>query len=179
MIIVSFIVQIALGWLLADFLSGLLHWVEDRFGRADMPLLGKHVFLPNLLHHQRPTAFLEFGFIGRNWTTWLAASLVALPLLLIFGPATWLLTAWLGGMMTNEVHAWAHRKTLAPRWALPLQRIGVIQSPAGHARHHVPPHVRGYCILTDWLNPVLDRTRFWTLIELPIPARWFSPQVQP
>lgn len=164
-------VQLLLGWLLADFLSGVLHWAEDRFGpgREGWPLIGRHVFAPNLLHHSDPTAFLESGFIGRNWTTWAVALPIAALLVLAFGPQPWIFSAAIAGGLANEIHAWAHRKTMAPRWALALQKIGLMQSPRHHAVHHVPHHRRHYCIISDWLNPVLDHFEFWFSIEKLLP----------
>lgn len=174
-----FLVQLLLGWLLADFLTGVMHWLEDRFGpgREHWPIVGSLIFAPNRLHHADPVAFTRQGFFERNWTTWAVVALFALPMLCIFGPAPWLLTALAGGAMANEIHAWAHRRTIVPGWAaMPvelLQSIGFLQSPAHHAQHHVPPHRRAYCILTGWLNPLLDSVKFWSLIEAFLPRGWF------
>lgn len=167
--------QLLAGWLLADFLSGVLHWIEDRFGpgRERWPLLGPLIFTPNIEHHSDPTAFLRTGFIGRNWTTWAAVAPIAGLLLLSFGPQPWIWSAVIGGGFANEIHAWAHRKTMAPRWALPLQKIGLVQSPRHHAVHHVPAYRRNFCIVTDWLNPVLDHFAIWHAIEQLLPKRWF------
>ena len=46
-----------------------------------------------------------------------------------------------------------------------LQEIGLLQSPVHHAGHHRPPSDRRYCVLTDWLNPVLDAVGIWALLE--------------
>lgn len=169
------LLQLAFGWLLADLLSGVLHWLEDRFGpgREHWPFLGSQIFAPNIRHHSHPTEFLLSGFIGRNWTTWAAVAPIALALVLVFGLQPWIISAVIGGAMANEIHAWAHRKTMAPRWALPLQRIGLIQSPRQHAVHHIPEHTRNYCIVTDWLNPPLEHYDFWQLLERLVPQRWF------
>jgi ubiquitin-conjugating enzyme E2 variant len=163
--------QLLLGWLLADFLSGVLHWIEDRFGpgREHWPLLGALIFTPNIIHHADPTAFLRTGFVERNWTTWAAVAPIAVLMLLAFGPQPWVWSAAIGGAMASEIHAWAHRKTMAPRWALPLQSIGLLQSPRHHAVHHVPDHRRHYCIISDLVNPVLDHFAFWFSIEKLLP----------
>jgi len=73
--------------------SGVLHWIEDRFGpgREHWPLLGALIFTPNIVHHADPTAFLRTGFVERNWTTWAAvAPIAALMLLGVAAMLGWL-----------------------------------------------------------------------------------------
>jgi hypothetical protein len=41
----------------------------------------------------------------------------------------------------------------------------LVLSPEQHARHHRRPFDNNYCTLTNWLNPILDATRFWRLLE--------------
>ena len=167
--------QLAFGWLLADFLSGVLHWSEDRGGpgREHWPILGSQVFAPNIQHHSDPLALTESGFVERNWTTWAAVAPIALVLAWIFGLQLWIVSAATGGAMANEIHTWAHRKTMAPAWAQSLQQIGLIQSPKQHAVHHVPDFKRNYCIVTDYLNPTLERLDFWRRLESLVPRSWF------
>ncbi len=171
-----FVPQLLLGWLLADLLSGVLHWIEGRFGpgRQHWPVLGRLIFTPNLIHHAAPTEFLQAGFFDRNWTTWAAVAPIATVLLLVFGSQPWIWSAAIGGMMANEIHAWAHRKTMAPGWALRLQATGMLQSPRHHAVHHVPDHRRHYCIISDWLNPMLDHFEVWHQAERLLPKGWIK-----
>jgi len=174
--IASFLAQLFLGWLLADFLSGVLHWIEDRFGpgREDWPVLGPLIFTPNLIHHDVPTLFLDSGFVERNWTTWAVVVPLAAALLLLFGSHPLIWAAAVGGAMANEIHAWAHRRTMLPVWARTLQDWGVIQSPGHHAVHHIPDHRRNFCIVTNWLNPILDHYEFWYRIERRLPKGWIA-----
>ena len=37
--------------LVADFLSGLFHWLEDAYGREHWPITGTLITPPNILHH--------------------------------------------------------------------------------------------------------------------------------
>ena len=53
------------GLFLADFISGVFHWFEDRFGNPEWPVLG-HTIRANQEHHFKPRAFLAGSFLSRN-----------------------------------------------------------------------------------------------------------------
>lgn len=156
--------QALLGWLFADFAGGFLHFVEDR--QMLPAFLDRHVGLPNRLHHVDPQAVTrDPSILRRNSTTVAAALPVIIGLYLVTGPTVFWATASLGGLVSYEVHRWAHAPRLAPRWAIVLQEIGLLQSPKQHANHHRPPHERTFCVLSDWLNPLLDQLGFWRLFQ--------------
>lgn len=158
------------GWLIADFLSGLIHWVEDRFVDETTPVIGAAIGAPNDLHHRLPDAFLAKGLIERNWTTWAAIVPITATWLFLLGPSLVLLGAVAGGLMSNEVHAWAHRRDLPPV-VRAMQRCGAFQSRPGHARHHRGAMRSDYCVLTDWLNPWLELLGLWRALDRLL-ARW-------
>ena len=77
---------------------------------------------------------------------------------------TWLIVIL--GVNANEFHKWAHRgKAANGRFITFLQTIGILQSPAHHAKHHRGQKNRYYCSLTNYLNPVLEVVRFWLAME--------------
>lgn len=156
---------IVVGWLLADFLSGMIHWLEDRMARASWPIIGRYVVVPNRLHHSDPLAFTRCGVIERNWTAWLAAALISGAWLALAGPSIIWATATIGGLVASEVHCWAHVPAMTPSFARPLQRAGIIQSPAAHQGHHRPNAAARYCVLTDLINPLVDGIRLWARLE--------------
>lgn len=172
MIVLSLCLQAIAGLLLADFLTGFFHWLEDRYGSESWPVLGRWVIAPNRLHHREPLAFTRASFLTRNGTTALAAMVVGLALLVALGPSLWLAVAFVSGALANEFHFWTHRPDRAPRFVRIMRRIGLAQSRNHHALHHAAPSDRRYCILTAWLNPILDRVGFWRLLERALPARW-------
>lgn len=157
--------QLVLGWLIADLLSGVGHWWEDRVGRADLPLVGPAVIAPNRRHHIEPLAFLESGVVERNLALWVLVGIVSGLWAWLGGFSPMWAAATIGGLAVNEVHAWAHRPAAAPGFVRVLQQTGLLQSPPHHAAHHRGDHDRRYCILTDWLNPVLDALRVWARLE--------------
>jgi ubiquitin-conjugating enzyme E2 variant len=149
-----------------DLVSGLVHWVEDTFWTEKTPVLGRWVVTPNVLHHHSPSAFVEKSWLESSWDL----LLVGLGILAVAW-ATHCLTwqVWLFvavGANANQIHKWAHlparRLPLAVR---ALQRVGILQSAAHHAAHHREAKNSAYCVITPWVNPVLDRLGMWRALE--------------
>lgn len=151
--------------MVADFITGLIHWFEDTYITPDWPILGKRVGEPNLLHHEHP------GWIGymstlisRNYQTVVPAVLVCSLIVFWHGWVWPILFILLLASLGNEVHTWNHRSK-NPIWIKFLQDTAIIQTPHQHAKHHRKPYTVCYCTLTNILNPILDYTRFWRAIE--------------
>jgi hypothetical protein len=164
-----------LGYVLADVVSGVVHWFCDTFFHEDTPVIGRAFIHPFREHHLDPLAITRHGFLEVNGNNCLAM----LPLLVavwILGaprageavPALFWQSAALGFALatfaTNQFHKWAHqeRPGAAVRW---LQRTGLVLSPAHHARHHSEPYRQAFCITAGWLDPLLDRYRIFERIE--------------
>lgn len=148
-------------WLLADFLSGVFHWWEDRYGNPDWPILGKYIVQPNIRHHSEQMAFLEGDYWKRNWTTIVPAAILAALAYATGQHFVALALAFLS--QSNEVHSWAHQKR--GRFIRGLQLTGLLHSPEQHAEHHKRPFDVRYCVMTDWLNPALEAVSFWATAE--------------
>ncbi|MFC7378068.1 fatty acid desaturase CarF family protein [Brevundimonas sp. GCM10030266] len=154
--------SILAGVLLADFASGLIHWVIDRYIPGDAPLIGRHFVGLIHQHHEQPHAMFQLSPVRNN------AGFVILvgSLFLAFAVLGWLntltVTAFIFGAGANQIHAWSHRRP--KRFAALirfLQRIGLFQSPRHHGRHHGPSPTACYCLITNWVNPVVDRMELW------------------
>lgn len=160
--------QILVAWLLADFLSGVVHWLEDRYLGERSLDFAQGIAADNQLHHERPTAML----LNSYWGNMRSGAYVAWPL----GAMLWFAHAplWLWAGVTlcafgNLVHRFAHTpRVQLPRWIRGLQEFGLFISHAHHDTHHreegrlIPKTraSRAYCAMTDWVNPLLDRLRF-------------------
>jgi ubiquitin-conjugating enzyme E2 variant len=152
--------------LIADFASGLVHWLEDAYGDPDWPVIGKLITRPNIVHHHDPRYFTRHGWFYSSW------------LLLCVGVLT-LLAAWLCGALTwhvwlfvilggnaNQIHKWAHRSPAENGPVISfLQQTRLLQTPRHHAGHHTNPKNSHYCVLTDFLNPILDAIGLWERLE--------------
>jgi hypothetical protein len=106
------------GYVLADFVSGLVHWLADRFGSPETPVLGAAFVRPFREHHVDPEAITRHDFIETNGNN----CLVSLPQLaftffwLEVSPGQYLRLFVVGLILflscfvlaTNQFHKWAH-----------------------------------------------------------------------
>ena len=157
--------QVLMGWLAADLLGGVVHWLEDRVAGEGAGWFGRVVIAPSRLHHRSPQLFLGGSLVDRNLAAWIAASLVSAVGLALLGPSVIWAAATIGGLVSAEVHACAHRPSRAGSLLRVLHEIGALQSPRHHAGHHRPPSDRRYCVLTDWVNPIVDALDLWARLE--------------
>lgn len=150
----------------ADLLSGFFHWLEDCYGSPDTPIWGRVVVQPNILHHYDAAHFTKHPWlVSARGPMLLAATglAVAYPL----GLLTWQLALVAAlGANANEFHKWSHRSARDNgRLITLLQRTGLLQPPSHHAQHHRGQKNTSYCTVTVYLDPLLDRVRFWPALE--------------
>jgi ubiquitin-conjugating enzyme E2 variant len=166
---------VVLGVLLADWLSGVVHWACDTWGDSRTPLLGANVIHNFREHHRRPQAMLEHDWIDVNGEAATAAGVVFLGLGVVDdgwlarlpGMHAGLIAFLVFGAAANQIHQWAHMRA-APRPVRALQRCGLILSRTRHVAHHRAPHRVGYAIATGWTNPALDAIGYWRGLEAAI-----------
>lgn len=161
-------------WLLADFLSGLVHWAQDKFLDVETAFnFTNDLKRDNDLHHVNPTAMLKLSF----WDNIKISANVAWPfsaVLFVAGAPTVL---WLGVFFSafgNGVHRFAHvHPMILPLPIRALQCVGLFCSFEEHSKHHYDAGrvilkqdaTCRYCVMTSWLNPILDGLRFWKALE--------------
>lgn len=155
----------------ADFGSGLVHWAADTWGRDDVPVIGQRLLVPFRVHHVNPDDFLRRRFVDTNGDVAFIAAAVLAVLLALPLEGQWegaVAVCALGfcgiGMMTNQIHQWAHM----PSPPLPiriLQTLRLLLGRAEHAMHHERPFNARYCITTGWCNGPLERARFFQRLE--------------
>jgi len=162
----------ALGYLLADFMSGFFHWVGDTLGDERTPVLGRTFIVPFRQHHVHPKEIADHDFLHTNGNS----SIVALPFygaVIVGCPdpeapglfvTSFIASGGLWCFLTNQFHKWAHADRV-PGLVRGLQRWGVILSPERHAKHHTPPYDGHFCITSGWLSGPLDRIGFFRGLE--------------
>lgn len=153
------------GILLADFISGILHWAEDRYGEKDWPLVGKAIEEAEG-HHRTPMRILTRTFYERNARVMVIAFGFGILFYLTIGLNAFTISTLLFGAFSNEIHACAHRgpdrNSRLIRW---IQKTGFFQTHFHHAAHHRCGKDTHYCVMTNYLNPVLERINFWRRFE--------------
>ena len=165
---------IILAWLIAEIISGVIHFIEDSYCKPEWKeskntlkqFIYKNITAPNILHHQRPAAMLEGNFWQRNNTSIIPAWIIALCIYLL-GPTYW--PIWLGFILmgfANELHGWSHQKCSKPIQF--LQSIGILQHPKHHKIHHTRPYSQRYCVMSGWVNPILEFLYFWPALRIMI-----------
>jgi TMEM189-like protein len=148
----------ALGWLAADFASGVVHWFADTFFEETTPGIGPLLIQPFREHHRDPLAMTRHGFLeltGNSCMVLLPVAGIAVALPLQAPAQAALLAFTLGLFATNLFHKWAHEPAppAVVRW---LQARWLILPPTHHRRHHSSAHDAAYCVTTGWANRIAE-----------------------
>jgi len=172
------------GLVFGDFVTGLVHWAADTYCEESTPVIGRSLVKPFRVHHVRPQEICEHGIVETVGNTCiLGAPLLALFLALAaYGQtgaaaafALFAAAATVGvTVATNQFHKWAHHRR-PPRPVRLLQRARIILTPEHHRTHHTAPFESSYAITNGWLNPLLNRTRFFRRLEAALRAFGIKP----
>lgn len=162
-------ISVGVAVLAADLVGGIVHWFEDTYVHSEMPVVGKllgQVAEDNRLHHTRPRAFLSKTWWQSSWDITLLAALV------LFGAwyihhltlAVWVFAVTVAN--ANQIHKWSHQNPQEKgRLVHALQKMKVLQTVREHGKHHTGSKDSHYCVITNVLNPVLEKIYFWRGLE--------------
>lgn len=163
-----FITSLLLGFFLADWFSGIVHWMCDRLGTPETPLWGAIVG-PFRDHHDDPMQITRISLTENLGASAIAGCLffwITFPFIKgnSFLSWTWF---WflLFAFFSNLFHRWSHfPEHRRPGWMNRLQKYGVLLRPSTHLAHHRRPYRINYCILSGWANSITNRTP-WRVLE--------------
>lgn len=164
------------GFVLADFVSGIVHWLADTWGSPDLPIVGQALIRPFREHHVDQKEITRHDFIETNGNNCFVSIVPAVCGALVplsgacnvfIATAVFSVTLWV--LFTNQFHKWAHLDD-PPRWISVLQRLNLVLPRDHHAIHHSAPYAKYYCITVGWLNEPLHRVRFFQTLEWIITA---------
>ncbi len=158
--------QVFLLWVLADFITGLVHWWQDTYGNPTWPIVGKYIVVPNLNHHKNPRGMVKDGYWFRVGASVVGASILII-IFYVCGWHSWRMVLCLAfASQGNQIHVMAHRtKKENGRIVLFLQRVGIFQGKKTHGWHHKAPYDTNMFIMTEFLNPLFNKIRFWERLE--------------
>lgn len=162
----SITLQIILCIIVADFLTGFFHWLEDTYCLKDLNIpFVAGVCNSNINHHKDPQNMVRNeGLLYTNGTTFIVAIITYFIIFLCIG-FSWQLLLIAGlASVGNQVHLWNHQSK-TNYWVDFLKDSGIIQHQRQHSRHHIPPYDQAYCVLINFNNAWLDRTNFWRKLE--------------
>jgi len=154
--------------MVADFLSGIVHWACDTWGTLNTPVFGKSLIRSFREHHVDPTAITRHPFAetcGNSFSVTLPLVAICSFLDMSLHPYlkfTSIVFCWLA--FTNQIHKWAHTYK-PPTFVKYLQKYRVILQGKTHNYHHFSPYDRDYCITTGWMNPLFLKLDLWKKME--------------
>jgi hypothetical protein len=165
------------GYVGADFASGVIHWLFDRYGSVTTPVFGPNFITPFREHHVDPKGITRHDFVETNGNNCIATAPIlgmALFLPVASSNAALFVAAGLGSLClfvfaTNQFHKWSHLDN-PPAYVQLLQDAHLVLGRAHHDIHHTKPYDRYYCITTGWLNPLLTWIGFFPKVEAVIHA---------
>ena len=168
------VLAIPIGLVGGDFISGVVHWAADTYCSEDTPIVGPSLVKPFRRHHLYPRDICTHNLVETVGNVCILAVPVlalCLYLLWLFPEASWMaFAAFCIALMsaatvaTNQFHKWAHSEN-PPAFARPLQRMRLVLEPAHHELHHTAPYESHYCITNGWLNPLLNKIKFFRRLE--------------
>jgi ubiquitin-conjugating enzyme E2 variant len=168
------LLAIPIGIALGDLMSGVVHWAADTYGHDDTPLLGPSFIRAFRQHHVYPRDICSHNLVSVVGNTCIfAVPVLSLGMLVIWlGPVAWwrafgfFTIAIMTGVTvaTNQFHKWAHQERVSRLVAF-LQQMRLVLAPDHHQLHHSTPFNSNYCITNGWLNPTLERIRFFRGLE--------------
>jgi hypothetical protein len=160
-----------LGYVVADFISGVVHWAADTWGTPEWPVVGKALIRPFREHHVDAKEITRHDFIETNGNNCFVSIVPTIAAALIpqhgatgLFAATLVFSMTLWVLFTNQFHKWAHLDS-PPAVIDWLQRAYLILPRDHHAVHHAAPYAKYYCITVGWLNEALFRLRFFQALE--------------
>ncbi len=157
-----------LGFFLADWFSGIVHWMCDRLGSPETPVWGI-IAGPFRDHHDDPLKITTIPLSENLGYSAIAGCLlfwITFPFMKAFPIAGWVWFWFMEfALLSNLFHRWSHFPEIRkPAWMKKLQQAGILLPPDVHLAHHKKPFRINYCILSGWANSVTNRTP-WKLLE--------------
>ena len=170
------IINLILAFTMADLLSGIFHWIEDSYITENnkwrlLMMIGEN----NKRHHIDPQEMTRCHWI-KNMTSTVLIILPFVPITIIIEKYTntslyLIYLSMIFVSVANVIHRWSHMNTGVPRFIRILKYLKILQTNKHHRNHHklasINPPIPGiaYCVMGNYLNPILDSLNIWRWLE--------------
>lgn len=165
------VLQIIIGFVLADIGSGIIHWFEDTYFDycIDIPIISD-ISKDNELHHYFPRTIIAYSYL-ENSKYLLILSIIFFTIIfvinksILFKYSYLFISFFLFASFANALHKHSHmRECENPYIITLLQKTGVLCSHNHHSLHHEHVDTK-YCVISEYTNYVLDTVYFWRVVE--------------
>lgn len=159
------LIQLIFGYLFADFIMGIYHWIKDSYFSPLTPIIGKRFVWGSRLHHIKARYILEVSNWeilkdSALWTTWL------FPIIYYSNYRYFFISSYIVISLNDIFHKYVHLLDYErPYFFTLLQRLLIVQSYDEHKIHHLGDHDSNYCPITPYVNFILERINFWRNLE--------------
>ncbi len=166
------LLQIILGYILADFLVGIGHWLEDTYldYNTKIPFFDI-IAKSNELHHYFPRTIVGRTYFENIESNFIITFVIFVFFVIFFSKSLsaypfFYASLFLFAVFSNVIHKWSHmRECELPGIILFLQNTGIFCSHQIHRIHHSENNSSKYCVISSYFNFILDNIGFWRFLE--------------
>jgi hypothetical protein len=162
--------QILIGFILADLITGIFHWFEDTYLDycIHLPIIGT-IAKDNELHHYFPRSIIAYSYLDHISLS-LPLTIIILIIVYIINKSIFKLYFFLASfaffsITSNIFHRFSHMRDCENNIVvIQLQKIGILCSHSHHSLHHTSVNDK-YCVISEYNNYILDTVYFWRILE--------------
>jgi plasmanylethanolamine desaturase len=162
---------LVIGYFIADFASGLVHWGVDTWFTECV--FGRVVSIARE-HHTHPQNIVGYPFLERSTlgsapsAVFIGLASLVTALFPVSATSYSLMIVWFVTstclFLGNDFHNLAHRRPTSPLLRL-AQKLRLVLTPEHHWVHHRSDQIIHYCVINGWANYPCDRLRVWRGLE--------------
>jgi len=164
------ILQIIIGFILADIVTGGFHWFEDSYLDycIDIQIISE-ISKDNELHHYFPRSMIAYSYLDHIKYT-IPLTLLIIFLLYIINKSIFryyflIISFAFFCIISNIIHRFSHMRNCENNFLIIyLQKIGLLCSHSHHSLHHTLIDQK-YCVISEYNNYILDYINFWRILE--------------
>jgi len=166
----NIILQIVIGYILADLAAGIFHWFEDSYLDycIDIPVISD-IAKDNEMHHYFPRSIVSYTYLENMYVTF-PSTIILLLILYSVNKSLFKYVYLIGSfaffsITSNLIHRFAHMRECENYKVITfLQNTGILSSHKNHSIHHLESK-SNYCVISDYNNYILDTIQFWRGLE--------------